>query len=287
MALQTALYHANTVFLFTRTDIITTIVPIGLFGIGTAPVSSVNTTRHVVESIGWLWLHLLQFNIANQTRDVEEDKLNKPWRPLAADRITMENAHRLHSFISLLCIAGSFAYSNLLFAVSLSFTAGVSFYHNSNAHGHWVMKSLMNAFGLTCLGLGTTIMAGFDRTSIDSTSKLALILTAAIIATTTHTQDFRDVDGDRLIGRKTIPIVIPSASRYTPIIALCAWTICLSQVWILDHIFQAILTILAIVTGYRFFYLRTPKADRHSFLLYNIWLSMTLCIPGYYRLCQY
>jgi len=229
-------------------------------------------------------MHLLQFNITNQTKDVEEDRLNKPWRPLPSGRISKSNASRLHLLVSLICMCYSYSVSHLLFSASLSFFLGVTFYHKSSAHGHWVMKSLMNAFGLTCLGFGSTVLAGCDRSTVDATSKLALALTAAIIATTTHTQDFRDVVGDKMIGRKTIPIILPIASRYTPIIALCAWSICLSRVWALNHIIQAVFSILALITGYRFFYLRTPSADRQSFFLYNIWLSIALCIPGYYRL---
>lgn len=112
--------------------------------------------------------------------------------------------------------------------------------------------------------------SGRDRSVLDHTAKLALGLLFIILATTTHTQDFPDVEGDRLVGRKTIPIVLPNISRYTPFAIMVPWSFCLSSVWKADPLVQMVLVTLAVVTGYRYFRLRKAEDDRLSFLLYNV-----------------
>ena len=111
----------------------------------------------------WTWLHLLQFNLANQTRDLEEDKLNKPWRPLPAGRITLENALNLRWLSIVASLVLSSWYSNRVLVASLTYTTAVTLYHELNGHGHWLMKSLMNAGGLTTIALGSTFIAGRSR----------------------------------------------------------------------------------------------------------------------------
>lgn len=115
---------------------------------------------HLVEAVIWLWIHLLQFNLANQTRDEEEDKRNKPWRPLPLGRITLRQALTLHWITALVCMLFSRFYSARLFAASATFTTLVSLYHGMAFHSHWLMKNIMNAAGLTCLGWGASLLAG-------------------------------------------------------------------------------------------------------------------------------
>jgi 4-hydroxybenzoate polyprenyltransferase len=111
---------------------------------------------------------------------------------------------------------------------------------------------------------------GQNRSELDHTAKIALTLLSVILATTTHTQDFPDVEGDRLVGRKTIPIVLPDISRYTPFAIMVPWSFCLSSVWKADLLVQIVLVGLAIITGYRYFRWRRAEDDRLSFLMYNV-----------------
>lgn len=114
------------------------------------------------------------------------------------------------------------------------------------------------------------MLSGRNRAVLDHTANIGLILLFIILATTTHTQDFPDTEGDRLIGRKTIPIVLPDISRYTPFAIMVPWSFCLSSVWKVDLLVQIVLVGLAIVTGYRYFRWRKAEDDRLSFLLYNV-----------------
>jgi 4-hydroxybenzoate polyprenyltransferase len=112
------------------------------------------------------------------------------------------------------------------------------------------------------------------------------VLLFVILATTTHTQDFPDVEGDRLVGRKTIPIVLPDLSRYTPFAIMVPWSFCLSSVWKADLLVQIVLVGLAIITGYRYFRWRKAGDDRLSFLLYNVSrcaMTRRICAEFFFR----
>jgi 4-hydroxybenzoate polyprenyltransferase len=94
---------------------------------------------------------------------LEEDKLNKPWRPLPAGRITLQNSLILRWLSIIASLLLSAWYSGYVLAASFTYTVAVTLYHELNGHGHWLMKSLMNAGGLTTIALGSTLIAGMSR----------------------------------------------------------------------------------------------------------------------------
>jgi hypothetical protein len=57
---------------------------------------------------------------------------------------------------------------------------------------------------------------------------ISFMINALIIFSTTHAQDFRDEVGDKLIGRRTIPIVWPKGSHVGIFVMLIAWSVGLS-----------------------------------------------------------
>ncbi|KIM78588.1 hypothetical protein PILCRDRAFT_11056 [Piloderma croceum F 1598] len=72
-------YHLKTLFLFTKSDVKTTVIPVSVFAAAATPLVSFDCLPHV---IFWVWLHLLQFDVSNQYLDPTEDALNKPDRPI-------------------------------------------------------------------------------------------------------------------------------------------------------------------------------------------------------------
>ncbi|KIJ26432.1 hypothetical protein M422DRAFT_272480 [Sphaerobolus stellatus SS14] len=107
----------------------------------------------------------------------------------------------------------------------------------------------------------------------------ALIISALIVFTTVHAADFRDEKGDRLEGKITLPIAFPEASRTCMLILLFCWSIFLSIFWNAGTIIFIMLSGLGAIVGVRFFTQRKADADRRSYLLYNIWLSLAhICL---------
>ena len=106
-------------------------------------------------------------------------------------------------------------------------------------------------------------------------SVTSIITSAGILATTIQAQDFKDTEGDQLIGRKTLPIVAPHSSRPILMISLLLWAIGLSKIWELDPLASSTFILLALTVGVRFMLLKSIKSDQRSFYLYNV----RICLP--------
>ena len=91
-----------------------------------------------------------------------------------------------------------------------------------------------------------------------------------MFASTYHVQDFKDVEGDKLIGRQTLPIVHPKQARKTVIVGLLTWSIALVLIWELDIVSAAALVLLGTLIGLRFLKYKTIADDQVSFYLYNV-----------------
>ena len=127
---------------------------------GAAPLSSTHRGSHALQCVVWVWLHVLQFNLSNQIRDPEEDKCNKPWRPLPSGRITLANAYILKYITIATCLLLSYSYSTCVLVSSALLTLVIPMYHEMHGDQHWLSKNLMNSIGYSCFATGSTLVAG-------------------------------------------------------------------------------------------------------------------------------
>ncbi|KAF8177699.1 UbiA prenyltransferase family [Pholiota molesta] len=274
------IHAAYTAFLFTKSDIKTTLIPVTFFAIAAAPINNISQLPHVVF---WTWIHLLQFDVSNQTMDPDEDALNKNDRPLPSKRITLKNAIILRWILVPFCFAISSAYSVEALYSSVALVLLTVLYNELAAHaGNFVVRNMVNAGGFMAFEFGATLLAGSDRERINTIAVLAVCISGGIFATTIHAQDFKDAEGDRLIGRQTIPIVFPNIAKYTVMAPLMLWSIALSYVWQLDLTFACIFCCLAFFVGFYFLSAQTVKDKQMAFYWYNVWLSAAHVLPGYY-----
>jgi 4-hydroxybenzoate polyprenyltransferase len=102
---------------------------------------------------------------------------------------------------------------------------------------------------------------------------ISFMINALIIFSTTHAQDFRDEVGDKLIGRRTIPIVWPKGSRVGIFVMLIAWSVGLSWAFGLASFFSVPFCMSAVLIGLRFLRKRTADADQRSYYYYNVRIS--------------
>ncbi|KAJ7041618.1 hypothetical protein C8F04DRAFT_1208377 [Mycena alexandri] len=145
----------------------------------------------------------------------EEDALNKPDRPLPSNRLSFPQAIFLRWCLVPLCLGLSGCNSVEAVYASIALAALTFLYNEGSAHRqHWLIRNAVNAAGL----------ARLDPHRLDSIAALSMLISAGIFTTTMHAQDFRDELGDRAVGRRTIPIVLPSVARYTVIVPLTMWS---------------------------------------------------------------
>jgi 4-hydroxybenzoate polyprenyltransferase len=95
-------------------------------------------------------------------------------------------------------------------------------------------------------------------------------INALIVLSTIHAQDFRDEVGDKLMGRRTIPIVWPEGSRIGILVMLTGWSIGLSWACGLAFLFSVPFCAWAVFIGLRFFRKRTSEEDQRSYRYYNV-----------------
>lgn len=98
----------------------------------------------------------------------------------------------------------------------------------------------------------------------------SILMSAGAYGTTYQATDFKDIEGDRILGRKTIPIVAPVLSRPTLMALICIWSSCLAGVWKLGTLYALALNAYGLFVGARFVLFRTVVDDMRSCLLYNV-----------------
>ncbi|PCH35474.1 hypothetical protein WOLCODRAFT_80615 [Wolfiporia cocos MD-104 SS10] len=277
------LHHMYTIYLFTKSDNLTIMVPVTLFALAASPMISL---QHIYHAVLWLWLHLLQTDVANQTTSPGEDERNKGWRPIPSGRMSLKSALVLRWLLVPICWAMSWLYSEQMLATSAAVTVLVILYNELSISGHWFGKNVLNTLGIAAYEVGTTLLASGRNTTLDSVGTRSVLISAGIILTTIHAQDFRDVQGDLDAGRRTFPIISPTAARLTVLVGLLCWTAATIHIWQLDWVTAMLITVLALFIGWRFLVRTTVGDDEVSFIWYNIWMSCIHVLPAYYRYTQ-
>jgi len=225
---------------------------------------------------------MLQFNVSNQLVDPEEDGKNKSWRPIPAGLISIRDATILRWLITPMCLWLSASHGTYVLVVSVILASLIIWYNELHGHEHWLSKNVMTALGYGLFELGGTLIAGC-KSSIEPVALMAIVMSMVIFATTLHCQDFKDEEGDRLIGRKTLPIVFPCLSRASVMVGLPLWSVCLTRLWNIDMVSSAAFVAYAGLVGLRFMMLKNAQADRKSCQLYSLWFSLAHLLPGYWR----
>lgn len=155
------------------------------------------------QTILWTWLNLLVFNLANQRlpSSIVEDKVNKPWRPIPANRLTAVRARQW--LLAILPVV----YMAALYLGGVKETVAIMAltwaYNDLNgADENFIVRNIVNALGFVCWGSGAMIVAiGYGDHDVNETSKTWLTVRALMVVSTLQAQDMADMEGDRARGR--------------------------------------------------------------------------------------
>lgn len=102
----------------------------------------------------WTWLHLLQFCVSNQSLSLDEDRYNKPWRPIPSGRCTTASAVCLRWLLLPVCLALSAAHG--IASVGIVFAIGVILHNELLLDSHWLTRNVLNALGYAVFDAGAT-----------------------------------------------------------------------------------------------------------------------------------
>lgn len=273
---------------FTKTDLLVSVVSASIFMlVALFSAASVNLQSLAYFGLGLCYFifYIYPFDISNQLEAIEEDKLNKPFRPLPSGLINEQGAYfRYYLGTAVYLILGAFLgvfYWSVLWVI-------VTYMLNLRGWDkNWITKNFVS------MGLGTAAQLGAAWQIIGPFSSSAIIWISLIsfwVALTSCTQDFRDVEGDRKTGRKTLPILV--GDQNARIITMSFWAIMSLSVgivyfqlqeglfWLdLALILPALATHLYIM--YRLWFLRSPKADGKTYLIQCLLYCYLLLLSVY------
>ncbi|KAG0699930.1 UbiA prenyltransferase family [Suillus ampliporus] len=277
--LRSAQRYFETAWLFTKSDYKTIILPVIIF-------AAVLSPRHDMLSLSctllWVWSHLLQANVSNQTYSAHEDAMNHPWRPVPSGRISVKDCRTLRWGLMVFCLALSSIFGINVLISSMLLTVVEIVHDDFDLSHHPIFKNLCNVGGYATFELGATLVL---CTQLSLTSMTALACSALVIVLTIHAQDFSDTNGDRMSGRRTLPIVAPEGSRIYMLCILPALSFILVSIWNLGPLCSIVFVSIGFGVGLRFFHLREEISDRSTYMLYNIWLMGAHLLPANARFC--
>ena len=286
-------YNAHSLWLFTLSDLKTIVGPGFVFGVTNAlagaeyglKTSEEEIDRGILQRIPlillYLWINLLPFAISNQISPdaIKEDRINKPWRTLPSGRMTPEQAKPLMLALYLFALPLSSVTGSLKQAVTLVFI-GTWYNHFAGADSSCLVRNLINALGYVCFTSGAMEVALGFPLPVETRLVKWFGVIAAVIFTTVHLQDMYDQLGDRIRGRRTVPLVIGDAhARWMTAITMVFWGYLCPRFWNSAMTVTAFSLALAGTVAARCLLLRTIEADRLTFKLWNLWMTLVFLLP--------
>lgn len=286
------LYHLRTLWLTTRNDVKSIIIPETAFGIFSAlsgPVLTTNQAPKLLTILSrlplvvlWNWVNVLIFDLANQrlTGSVIEDSINKPWRPLPSGRITVVQARRLLLAVLpigffITCYLGGMEETIAMMVLTWMYN------DLGGADESYLVRNLINAFGFMCYSSGATLVAcGHGEFTLNPEAYQWLAMVGGIVLTTLQMQDMSDQEGDQARGRGTIPLVLGDwVARWTIAIPVSLWSIACPLFWELHPYAFIAPIILGGIVGLRILLHRSVDADKVTWKFWNLWISCLYLLP--------
>ncbi|KAF9459223.1 UbiA prenyltransferase family-domain-containing protein [Collybia nuda] len=280
-AVFTPLTHELDIFLgFSWRDWSTTIIPGSIFSIGAmrnAGLPLPSMISNYLLLISWLTPYIYFFNLSNQIIGVDEDRINKPDRPIPSGKVTLEGAKSrwIAALSTFLAIA---MFERTLLPETICWVFTVAFLCLTSAGNHW--------FGKNCVAMTTgtwsLLSASWKAITLSTPESERYVFAVSIWAgLLTHIQDLRDVRGDAAVGRKTMPLVFgDGVSRW--IITFLLMPVSFWVLWKggIVPISPTTLTAVHVFLGYRIMQAGGPRYDHKTYMIYTYIFCLILALTA-------
>ena len=288
------LFHVRTLWLFTRSDLKTVIVPQSVLALsntlsgsflhrsGVSAGSMASILSRLPLTVFWIWLNLLMEVIANQRLpgSIKEDAENKPWRPLPSGRLQAESAHRLLVVVIFAVLGTSYCIGEKQLLASALLCSFTWLYNDLDGADSGVsLRNALNACGLLSFSVGATAtsMGGDD---FSAQGCVWFVLLWWVIFTTVQIQDLVDMVGDKAKGRKSMPLVYgDTITRWSVAMPTIGWSIVCPLFWGGSMLGFACILILGGILAVRVVSWRSFEADRHTWRLWCCWMTVISMLP--------
>ena len=289
---RTVCYHMYSLWLFTFSDLKTIVVPKSLFAIITLLSGQTLTTSDKPQSktillsaplvVVWTWLNLLPLDMSNQSdrNSSVEDKENKPWRPIPAGRLTVDETRWLTFLTYMIAILASIYMGGLAECFAL-IVEGWIYNEFGGANNSFLARNILNAAGYMTFACGAARVAcASSDTQLRGASLPWFVLLSAVISTTIQFQDLYDQKGDAVRGRRTIPLIAGDrVARLTVAIPVALWSWICPAFWGLDARGFIMPIALGAIIISRLYWYRRAEEDKISFRIWNLWVMSLYLLP--------
>jgi 4-hydroxybenzoate polyprenyltransferase len=280
-AILTLVHEISLYIQILRYDFSATLIPFLLFflaGWHHAKLAVNDLALPLSTAILYCLLYAITFCLSNQLSGIEEDRINKPDRPLVKGYVSYQGAQIRWCFSMILySFVGwwlGLLWQTLLWQV-------ITCLHNFCGWSrNWLTKNLCNAIGFFLeLSTAWQLATPLEPTILRWISILSVVMFFVI-----PLQDLRDMVGDYTIGRKTFPLVFgEKATRIFLLVCFLALPLMTHQFLIvpLRISFTAILCDIllagiSIALAIRVVLFREPRADHLTYLMLTYWFCSVL-----------
>nr|WBQ21662.1 (-)-epi-alpha-bisabolol synthase [Myrothecium sp.] len=271
---------------FTENDVLTFVVPNATFGILGALASSyladgptpsmLDILMRVPLVVAYNWYNVFTVDVSNQRlpQAVQEDEINKPWRPIPMKMITSEQARK----VMLIAVPIVLWLNDLQGVLFEGLVIHVLAWLNNDMGGgdDAVSRNAILAVAYTMFNGGSFKIALGDSAVVNTRGQYWTYLISAVISTTIQIQDLKDQEGDRMRDRKTMPLVYgDQACRVSIATFVLLWSGVCVLFWGPLSLSAVMPVVVGALVAWRVMFKRTPKEDCTSWKIWCFW-TMTL-----------
>ncbi|KAI0593475.1 UbiA prenyltransferase family [Biscogniauxia sp. FL1348] len=274
---------------FIESDFLTFAIPNATFGLVSALAGSrllegprpllVDVLRRGPAVLFFNFYSLLLFDLANQRspESQEEDRVNKPWRPIPSGHITSEQTRQAMLFYAPAALG--FNYMLGIWDEGLLVQV-LSYYYNELKGGDGFLRDVIIAVSYSLANRTSLKLVVGPENSISSHGHLWIAVISAIILTTMHIQDLKDQRGDSKLGRKTLPLYLGDRScRIALAFLIPFWSLVTVSFWELDIIYSSGYCLLAALIAGRVLFRRDHQQDARTWRLWCCWHASLYALP--------
>ena len=191
---------------FTKWDWYACITPSSLFALSAAWSIQLPPTLFLYRYlyiVWWISLYIYFFDLTNQINGVEEDRINKPVRPLPSGKVTLEGANQRRKVVLFLWLATSLGKPTFIPDMVVWYAVTMMLCTTSFGN-HWFFKNTVFMTPAHAIFLDVAWKGIMPHTPESWRFVVSYAVWAGLIM---QVQDFRDIRGDTATKRHTLPIM--------------------------------------------------------------------------------
>lgn len=284
-------WFAKILWLFSKSDITTFVVPdtaFGVLGALSGPLLTTNSSPDVLQILArlplvafFIWINVLVFELANQRlpEAIVEDSYNKPWRPLPNGLITAVQTRRLLLGVLSLILGISY-FLSVWKETSILFTLTWMYNDLKGGDEDFIVRNIIIAAAFGVYNEGALRVATGPDHDIVTAGFLWTTIVSAIIFSTMHVQDMQDQAGDSAKGRRSAPIVLGDyTARWTVVVPVLFWSLFCPLYWDIGVLGWFLPMGVGSIIAVRELWFREPEADHTTWVMWAMWLSCLYLLP--------